>query len=137
MSQVADEKEECTKLRALLWTVLRTVCKVWLPVILGLTKALACLAWGWPGGTWGVARGGGGRRPVQRDLTTMSVLKEESQLHFHGIPSAAVDDLALARVALGVVLQELHDFSPDCLKDTAWHTHVQKHLQSKQAIHSA
>ena len=38
----------------------------------------------------------------------MGILKEESQLDFHGVPSAAVDDLSLPRVALGVVLQELH-----------------------------
>ena len=44
----------------------------------------------------------------QCDLTTMGILKEESQLDFHGVPSAAVDDLSLPRVALGVVLQELH-----------------------------
>ncbi len=38
----------------------------------------------------------------------MGILEEESQLHFHGVPSAAVDDLSLPCVALGVVLQELH-----------------------------
>ena len=75
-----------------------------------------------------VARGDGGR-PVQRDLTTMSVLKEEPELHFHGVPSAAVDDLALPRVALGIVLQELHDLSPDSLKDAARHPNIQKDLQ--------
>ncbi len=32
----------------------------------------------------------------------MSVFEEEAQLHFHGVPSTAVDDLALARVALGL-----------------------------------
>lgn len=67
----------------------------------------------------------------------MSILEEEPQLHFHGVPSAAVDDLALARVALGVVLQEFHHFSPDRLKDAAWHTDIQKHLQRVQNFQSA
>lgn len=30
--------------------------------------------------------GGGGGRPVQRDLTTMRILKEDPQLHFEGVP---------------------------------------------------
>ena len=38
----------------------------------------------------------------------MGILEEESQLHFHGVPSAAIYDLALPCVALGIVLQELH-----------------------------
>lgn len=58
----------------------------------------------------------------------MRVLKEESQLDFHGIPSAAIDDLPFARVALGVVLQELHDFSPDGLKNAHGMAHIQEHL---------
>ena len=72
--------------------------------------------------------GGGGGQPVPRDLTTMSVLEEESKLDLHGVPSAAVDDLPLARVALGVVLQELHNLSPDGLKDAHWMAHIQEHL---------
>ena len=59
----------------------------------------------------------------------MSILEEESQLHFHGVPSAAVDDLPLARVALGVVLQELHYLCSHGLIHAARHTHVQEDLQ--------
>lgn len=68
-------------------------------------------------GRTGEVAGGDGRRPVPRDLTTMSVLEEEAQLDLQGVPGTAVDHLPLARVALGIVLQELHHLGPDTLKD--------------------
>ena len=58
----------------------------------------------------------------------MRVLKKESQLDLHGVPSTAVDDLALAREALGVVFQELHDLRPNSLKDGQRMANIQKHL---------
>lgn len=59
----------------------------------------------------------------------MSVLEKETQLHLHGVPSTAVDDLALASVGLGIVLQELHHFRPHCVVHAAGHPNIQKHLQ--------
>ena len=58
----------------------------------------------------------------------MTVLKEEPKLDLHGVTGAAVNDLPLSRVALGVVLQKLHDFSPDGLKDAHRMAHIQEHL---------
>ncbi len=58
----------------------------------------------------------------------MGILEEESQLHFHGVPSAAIYDLALPRVALGIVLQELHHLCSHGLVHTAGYPHVQEDL---------
>lgn len=58
----------------------------------------------------------------------MRILKEEAKLNLHGVPGTAVDDLPLAGVALGVVLQELHHLGPDGLKDAQGMPHIQKHL---------
>ena len=60
----------------------------------------------------------------------MSVLEEEPKLNFHRVSGTAVDDLSLASVALGVVLQELHDLRTHGLVHTAWHANIQKDLQS-------
>ena len=67
----------------------------------------------------------------------MGILEEESQLHFHGVPSAAVDDLPLACVALGVVLQELHHLCSHGLIHAAGHAHVQEDLHPITELLSA
>ena len=70
-------------------------------------------------------------------LTIVSILEEEAQLHFHGVPSAAVDDLPLAGIALRVVLQELHDLSANGVIHAAGHTNVQEHLCATKLTLSA
>lgn len=72
--------------------------------------------------------GGGGGRPVQRDLTTVCILEEDTQLDFQGIPCAGIDYLPFAAVVLGVVLQKLHDLSSDGLIHTVWQANVQEDL---------
>jgi hypothetical protein len=67
----------------------------------------------------------------------MGILEEEAQLHFHGVPSAAVDDLPLACVALGVVLQELHHLCSHGLVHAAGHAHVQEDLHPITKLLSA
>ena len=59
----------------------------------------------------------------------MRILDEEAQLDLHGVPGAAVEDLPLSRVALGIVLQERHHLRPHGFIHTAGHTNIQEHLQ--------
>ena len=67
----------------------------------------------------------------------MGILKEESQLDLHWVPSTAVDDLPLPRVALGIVLQELHHLCSYGLVHAAGHTHVQEDLHTLTKLLSA
>ena len=69
-------------------------------------------------------------------LTVVGVLEENAKLDLHWVPRGNIDDLALAREGLWVVLKELLHLLPDGIKDPGRRAHIQEHLQGPQWCHS-
>ena len=65
-------------------------------------------------------------------LTVVGVLEENAKLDLHWVPRGNIDDLALAREGLWVVLKELLHLLPDGIKDPGRCAHIQEHLQGPQ-----
>ena len=66
------------------------------------------------------------------ELTVVGILEEDAKLDLHGVPRSNIDDLALARKGLRVVLKELLHLLPDGIKDPGRRAHIQEDLQRRQ-----